>query len=209
MNGAVEEVLKYEAEKHRWEVQVIGISGGPVALRETHIVALSEEELKTLINRDGSIAPCRSNFKQCLTNKEMPLVQFKTGVDVGYSLCEQLGRAEQSIVGTAYCFDYPEGCQVLAARRRAGVNVLVLLDHGQHLKCSCVNQPARVAELMKLGVEFKTYRPPTGDKSCMHVKSWVCDGDVFMGGSVNFTKNGIQSNVEHLIITKDEESITV
>ena len=42
----------------------------------------------------------------------------------------------------------------------------------------------------------------------MPVKSWVCDGEVFIGGSVNFTRNGIENNVEHLIITKDEESIT-
>jgi phosphatidylserine/phosphatidylglycerophosphate/cardiolipin synthase-like enzyme len=140
---------------------------------------------------------------------EMPLVQLKTGVNVGYSLCEILGQAEQSIVGTAYCFDYPEGCRALAARQRSGVKVRVLLDHGQHLKPSCVSQADRVAELSSWGVEFKTYKPPTGDKSCMHVKSWVCDGEVLIGGSANFTRNGIQNNVEHLIITRDDESITL
>jgi phosphatidylserine/phosphatidylglycerophosphate/cardiolipin synthase-like enzyme len=82
------------------------------------------------------------------------------------------------------------------------------MDYGQRRKPSCVNQPARVQELLEWGVEFKTYQPPAGDKSCMHVKSWVCDGEVFIGGSVNFTRNGVENNVEHLIITKDEESIT-
>jgi ABC-type glutathione transport system ATPase component len=67
----------------------------------------------------------------------------------------------------------------------------------------------RVAELLRWGVELKRYRPPTGDKSCMHVKSWVCDGEVLIGGSANFTRSGIQNNVEHLIITKDAESITL
>jgi phosphatidylserine/phosphatidylglycerophosphate/cardiolipin synthase-like enzyme len=43
----------------------------------------------------------------------------------------------------------------------------------------------------------------------MHVKSWVCDGEVLIGGSANFTRNGIQNNVEHLIITKYEESTTM
>jgi phosphatidylserine/phosphatidylglycerophosphate/cardiolipin synthase-like enzyme len=66
-----------------------------------------------------------------------------------------------------------------------------------------------VQELLEWGVEFKTYQPPAGDKSCMHVKSWVCDGEAFIGGSVNFTRNGVEKNVEHLIITKDEKSITL
>ena len=209
LNGFIGEVVKYEAERQRWEVQMIGGSGQSVGLRESHIAALSEDELRTLIKRGTTVARVQVPSRVPLRYAEMPLVQLKTGVNVGYSLCEVLGRAEQSIVGTAYCFDYPEGCKALAARQRSGVRVRVLSDHGQHLKPSCVNQHDRVAELLAWGVEFKTYRPPTGDKSCMHVKSWVCDGEVLIGGSANFTRNGIQNNVEHLIITRDDESITL
>ena len=208
LNGAVGEIRNYEAEKQPWEVQMIGESGALVKLRESHLTALAEEELKALIKRGADATPFRSSSKKSLIYKEMPMVQLKTGVEVGYSLCQVLSQAEQSIVGTAYCFDYPEGCRALAAKQRAGVKVRVLIDYGQHRKPSCVNQPARVQELQEWGVEFETYRPPAGDKSCMHVKSWVCDGEVFIGGSVNFTRNGIENNVEHLIITKDEESIT-
>ena len=140
---------------------------------KSHFVALTEEELKALIRRNAAVAPFRSSSKKPLAYKEMPLIQLTTGVDVGSSLCQVLSQAEQSIVGTAYCFDYPEGCRVLAAKQRVGVKVRVLLDHGQHRKPSCVNQPARVAELLERGVEFKVYRPPAGDKSCTRVKPWV------------------------------------
>ena len=141
LNGAVGEVLKYEAEKQRWEVQTIGASGAQVRLREPHLTALSEEELKALIRRGADAAPFRSSSKKSLVYKEMPIIQLKTGVDAGYSLCQVLSQAEQSIVGTAYCFDYPEGCRALAGRQRAGVKVRVLLDYGQHRKPS--REPAR------------------------------------------------------------------
>ena len=147
LNGPVGEVRKYEAEKQRWEVQMIGASSALVRLRESHLTALAEEELKALIKRGADAAPFRSPSKKSLIYKEMPIVQLKTGDEVGYSLCQILSQAEKSIVGTAYCFDYPEGCRVLAAKQRAGVKVRVLIDHGQHRKPSCVNQPARVQEL--------------------------------------------------------------
>ena len=57
------------------------------------------------------------------------------------------------------------------------------------------------------GIEFKTYRPPVGEYGSMHAKSWVCDGEVYLGGSVNFTMNGINRNEEHLLIIKDEEVV--
>jgi phosphatidylserine/phosphatidylglycerophosphate/cardiolipin synthase-like enzyme len=61
---------------------------------------------------------------------------------------------------------------------------------------------------MEWGIEFKTYRPPVGHYSAMHPKSWVCDGEVYLGGSVNFTSNGVNRNEEHLLIIKDEEVVT-
>ena len=136
-----------------------------------------------------------------------PPIQLKVGIDIGDCLCRILMQAEQSIVGTAYCFDFPDGCNVLAGRRRSHVRVRILLDEAQWVKPSCSGQPSRISELLEWGVEFKTYRPPRGDFSCMHVKSWLCDGEVYLGGSVNFTTNGVRKNEEHLLVAKDENLV--
>ncbi len=40
----------------------------------------------------------------------------------------------------------------------------------------------------------------------MHVKSWVIDKKVYVGGSCNFTTNAESSNEEHLVIAKDPEA---
>ena len=46
--------MRYEAERQRWDVQVIGGSGQTVGLRESHIAALSEDELKKILtNKRG------------------------------------------------------------------------------------------------------------------------------------------------------------
>ena len=83
-----------------------------------------------------------------------------------------------------------------------------MLGEGQNSRPSCAGQAVHVRELMDWGTEFKTYRPPVGDFSAMHAKSWVCDGEVYLGGSVNFTPNGINRNEEHLLIIKEAEVIT-
>ena len=44
LNGAIGEVLKYEAERQRWEVQMIGAPDSPVGLRGSHFIALTEEK---------------------------------------------------------------------------------------------------------------------------------------------------------------------
>ena len=134
----------------------------------------------------------------------LPMVQIKYGPEIHYAIQKILSLAEQTIYGTQYCFDDPVGCAVLQSRLRAGIQVRLLLDEGQHKKPSCSNQHARVNDLKEWGAAVKTHKPPAGGFASMHAKTWLCDGLVYMGGSCNFTRNSLTNNVENLIILKSE-----
>ena len=132
------------------------------------------------------------------------MVQIKYGPEIHYAIQKILSLAEQTIYGTQYCFDDPVGCAVLQSRLRAGIQVRLLLDEGQHKKPSCSNQHARVNDLKEWGAAVKTHKPPAGGFASMHAKTWLCDGLVYLGGSCNFTRNSLTNNVENLVIMKSE-----
>ena len=135
---------------------------------------------------------------------KLPAVSFRGYPGLGAVVCRLFRQAEQAIMGTAYCFDYPDACRVLESRRRAGVQVRILLDGGQHASPSCKQQPARIAELLEWGVEFRSFSPGRGTYSVLHAKTWALDGRVYLGGSANFTSNGLEKSEEQLVIVKDE-----
>ena len=132
----------------------------------------------------------------------------------GPELCSLLRRAEQSIVGTAYCFDYPDGVSALTHCRRPGsaVEIRVILDEGQQRKPSCSQQKARVNTLREWGVQFRVYSPPDrGRHAVMHAKSWCIDGSILVGGSPNFTSNGLEKSEELMFVSEvdpGEEAVT-
>ena len=41
----------------------------------------------------------------------------------------------------------------------------------------------------------------------MNAKSWLCDGEIYLGGSVNFTTNGVRMNEEHLLVARDDNLV--
>ena len=68
-------------------------------------------------------------------------------------------------------------------------------------------QKARVNELIEHGADIRTYNPGMGKYSSMHAKTWLCDGQVYMGGSCNFTNNSLSNNAENLLIVTDPDFI--
>ena len=134
---------------------------------------------------------------------KLPAVSFRGYPGLGAVVCRLFRQAEQAIMGTAYCFDYPEACRVLESKRRAGVQVRILLDGGQHASPSCKQQPSRIAELLAWGV-VRSFSPGRGTYSVLHAKTWALDGRVYLGGSANFTSNGLEKSEEQLVIVKDE-----
>ena len=42
----------------------------------------------------------------------------------------------------------------------------------------------------------------------VHAKTWVCDGQVYVGGSANFTRNSLTNSQENVVIIKSDSVIT-
>ena len=51
-------------------------------------------------------------------------------------------------------------------------------------------------------------KPEGGSFASLHAKTWVCDGEVYLGGSSNFTNNSMTNNIENLLVVKSEPVIT-
>ena len=136
---------------------------------------------------------------------------LRTHPETHPSVVSILRQAEQSIVGTQYCFDFDEGISVLESRvRTASVKVRVLLDKNQQSSTtpSCKTQLEKVKRLQAWGVEFKMFKPPGAGFACLHAKTWLCDGLVYVGGSANFTNNSLNNSQENIVIIKEDEFVT-
>ena len=116
-----------------------------------------------------------------------------------------LRNAEQSVVGTAYCFDSTEGIRILEDRRRNhNVSIRVLLDAGQYAEPSAGRQPGAIEQMLHCGAEFRTYKPDRGKFAIMHAKTCAVDGSVAITGSVNFTNNGMLYSEETMAVIRDQ-----
>ena len=136
----------------------------------------------------------------------LPVNKLVVHPNLGIAIENLFLQAEASILGTAYIFDYPRGAEILREKSRLpGFDLRILVDEGQMKKPSSARQKAVVRELLEDGVDIKTVRPPhgSGPYSIMHVKSWVIDGEIYIGGSMNFSKNSVTNNYETLVIIKD------
>ena len=123
---------------------------------------------------------------------------------IGAAFTDHLQLAEQSIVGAQYCFDHDAGCNVLHYKRQLGVQVRILLDAGQVERPSCFHQSEKLRALMGEGVQFKALdiKERRGRFSIMHAKTFLIDGEIYIGGSANFTNNACHSE-EQLIVLKN------
>ena len=52
------------------------------------------------------------------------------------------------------------------------------------------------------------HKPPGAGFATLHAKTWCCDGEVYLGGSVNFTRKSVENSFENLVIVKDVPVIT-
>ena len=49
---------------------------------------------------------------------------------------------------------------------------------------------------------------PTTRYGIMHAKTWLIDGEVYIGGSSNFTNNSLTNNLEQCIVLKQDHIST-
>ena len=143
------------------------------------------------------------------TLKEVPAVTLVVSPMIRGTVENLLCRAEQEIAGTQYCFDYKEGVQILIGLLRRGVRIRILLDRGQVLHPSSGRQKERVSALLDNGAEVRAIRPDNDAKyGIMHAKTWLIDGEIYVGGSCNFTNNSLMNNIEHCVVMKLDHIVT-
>ena len=138
-----------------------------------------------------------------------PEIKLVTYPGVGPAVCRELNRAERYVMGTAYCFDYPPGCDALRnLKATRSVSVRILLDKAQlYRQRGGRSESERVLDLMEWGVEFRAFAPDRGDFSALHAKAWLVDGSTQLCGSPNFTRDGMECSEELLLIIKSAEEL--
>ena len=132
-------------------------------------------------------------------------------------LCGLLVLTKNQLWITCYCFDSSEGTAVLGTLMRKGVQILMLMDEHNMRTPSCRRQFDRMLDLMRGAtgnggsITVKQLRPAKHHRgfSSMHVKSWLADAQVYIGGSYNFTYNAEVANAEHLVVATEYNVITV
>jgi phosphatidylserine/phosphatidylglycerophosphate/cardiolipin synthase-like enzyme len=87
--------------------------------------------------------------------------------------------------------------QALAARRRAGVAVRVLLDASQV-------ETDRVERLRALGLEVRRVTPRGDERTRFHHKYAVFDSELVATGSYNWTVGGDRFNHENVVLLWEE-----
>ena len=116
-----------------------------------------------------------------------------------------LCRAEGDVIGTQYCFDYTEGVQILLGLLRRNIRVRLLLDKSQVVSPSSSRQKERVKALLDWDAEVRGVRPDNNAKyGIMHAKTWLIDGEIYIGGSSNFTNNSLTNSIEQCIVLRQD-----
>ena len=91
---------------------------------------------------------------------------------------------------------------MVRAVRDRGVQVGMVVDHGQTLQPASRLMPDQLRRLGEWGIEIRTYSPTGGATALMHAKSWLADDCVAALGSANATKNSMELCYEMVTVTR-------
>ncbi len=118
-------------------------------------------------------------------------------------IVNQITNSNRQVLVQAYSFTSPDIVNALAAAKRRGVDVRVILDKSNACKGSeeCEKKGALAAEtLSSIGV------PILIDQihGIAHNKVIIIDGERIITGSFNFTKAAQDRNAENLMVISDQ-----
>ena len=129
---------------------------------------------------------------------ELPTASVFHLPGVGGVLCALLQLTQRRLWLTCYCFDLPEGKAVLSSLLGRSVELRLLLCKNQMKNPSCTNQHETIAKLFggagSQYLQVKAYNPNYGLFSALHAKTWCADGEVYFGGSFNFSRRAATNN---------------
>lgn len=149
------------------------------------VAAEAVARLKAIFEQDWAIAGGHPGPPAAASSDDV--VQTSPGGEIRARLLALAGSARQVIDAELFVLTDHDVLAALAAARRRGVRVRVLLDPGQD-----VNRPV-TAQLARAGVEVRFYPVPKGAK--LHAKAGLFDGDLLLG-SANWSASGLNVNHE-------------
>ncbi len=153
------------------------------------------DRLVSIFNQDWSLA---AGQPAPLTSANGEIAQTAPGEEIRQLLQRVLANARQRVLTEVYTLTDPDVIAGLAAAKRRGVTVRVLLDP---------NQPYNrhgYAVLRAGGVEVRWYPIPKG--ALLHAKIGLFDGELVLG-SANWTLSGLGVNHELDIETGDPGAV--
>jgi cardiolipin synthase A/B len=120
------------------------------------------------------------------------------GEEIRARLMESLAAATRSVEAEVFVLTDPDVIAGLAAARRRGVGVRMLLDPNQD-----VNRPS-FDLLRESGVDVRWYPVPPGAR--LHAKAALFDGRRLLVGSANWTRSGLSVNHELDLLFEDAKT---
>ena len=125
-----------------------------------------------------------------------------------------IGRARYRVSLLAYAYDHPAIHERIVLAHRSGVSVVVIVDYWQVCRSS-TRVAERLLDLIHNGIEVRLWRidalvgqgfdksserhpnGKSGITSAMHAKQCLIDNGVVVGGSMNWTENSANNNLEN------------
>ena len=98
-----------------------------------------------------------------------------------------------------YCtYPHPEG-------RGDKVEGRLMIDRDHFRNRKSTHEVGCVRDMMMRGCQVKSYYPGGNGFASLHLKGWLLDEVVYVGGSMNMTMQSLDYNVEELVIITDAE----
>ncbi|WP_052473431.1 phospholipase D family nuclease [Paramagnetospirillum magnetotacticum] len=133
-----------------------------------------------------------------------PQVCFTPGEDCTGIIVDQVTSARREVLVQAYSFTSPEIVKALAAAKRRGTDVRVILDKSNTCRDGgdCEKKGAIAADTLSIA---KATVLVDRRHAIAHNKIIIIDGQRAITGSFNFTRAAQDKNAENLIIIQDED----
>jgi phosphatidylserine/phosphatidylglycerophosphate/cardiolipin synthase-like enzyme len=128
-----------------------------------------------------------------------PVAQTAPGEEVRALLLGAIRQARRAVSGEVFVLTDSDVLMALAAARRRGVEVRLLLDPAQDPNLA----PYRL--LRAAGVDVRWYPAPPGSK--LHAKAGLFDGKKLIVGSANWSLSGLSVNHELDLMVEDPQAV--
>jgi len=112
-------------------------------------------------------------------------------------ILQAIAAVRMMIRAFIYQIDHEQICNDLVDVIKGGVIMRALMDKKNFNGSSCARQCYRQRDLHRAGAQLSLLQPPGFGWACMHAKTFIFDDCLVLTGSVNYTHNGLENNVEH------------